>query len=596
MTDASKPHTEATRKARSLAFCLREADPASLLSEQAIQHCAASLCGTFVEWTVPLLGGEVDPRELFSQDTCCTGCGKALSKLRSSASTASLLDVSGVIRKEHVPLRCRSVDCRYGQTCLWHNYRAQNGRHDFVGNVNSMSCFMLSASFGVTSTWLQQFHCRLLRQHASFVSEADVMFEQAQRQNQSGLLPKRLRQYISDAWFKWRLLSRMEALGLPTATVDLNRPVDDLVADIWDRLDAAFTSSAIAGARAANMRCDVVMLDGNAKNRRTVCGAALAATSRCSHLGKTLRHNCPCTPKLGSQFCSQHKPAEGQDDAAMEVLSHRLTDQGQGDLLVHVRELHGANREAWVSETHVPQATLAAYFRQIGNAKLEKAALKRDKKRRKLFRDSALPLHPHVAAKTPPSTNLQLDSCPDELSAVACGTHKETEFCQRELAKTAGVLCVCLSSGLILTFREIFGCESLSQRYLCLSALKVVLPECTTVVHDDACHLHKYTERRKHESAHAAALAPPSVRYLCDAFHMAGHVDPWCRRVCDPRSEQNAPILEGVRTSACEFTFTWLSGYKHQTKHMNQFGFRFFLLDLAWSHNDVIFRGGYGLP
>ena len=33
----------------------------------------------------------------------------------------------------------------------------------------------------------------------------------------------------------------------------------------------------------------------------------------------------------------------------------------------------------------------------------------------------------------------------------------------------------------------------------------------------------------------------------------------------------------------CEFTFTWLSKYKHQTKHMNEYGFKFFLLDMAWS-------------
>ena len=43
-------------------------------------------------------------------------------------------------------------------------------------------------------------------------------------------------------------------------------------------------------------------------------------------------------------------------------------------------------------------------------------------------------------------------------------------------------------------------------------------------------------------------------------------------------------------TSVCEFTFTWLSAYRHQTKHMNRFGFNFFLQEMAWSHNDHIFE------
>ncbi|OLQ15341.1 hypothetical protein AK812_SmicGene385 [Symbiodinium microadriaticum] len=423
------------------------------------------------------------------------------------------------------------------------------------------------------------------------------MFDQAQRQNQSHLLPKRLRHYISDAWFKWRLLWRMDSLDMSTSTVDINRSVDDLVQDIWEVLDTAFTSAAIAGAREAQMRCDVIMLDGNAKNRRTVCAAALAATSRCHMLGKVLRHNCPCTPKLGSQFCAQHNLSKAQDDADMKILNHRLPNSEQPELLLHVRELHGANREAWVAEKIVPDHVLAAYWRELGEGKLAQAAMRRDKKRQKRHAGSALATSSSSSLRSfADSTSLQLDSASNDLLAVSCSTHKETESCQRELAKTAGVLCVCLSSGLILMLREIFGSESLSQRYLCLSALKAALPECTTVVHDDACHLYKYSERRMGESAHAAALAPPALRFVCDAFHMAGHVDPWCRSVCDPRSAENSTVLEGVRTSACEFTFTWLSAYKHQTKHMNQFGFRFFLLELAWSHNRVILNGGYGFP
>ena len=95
------------------------------------------------------------------------------------------------------------------------------------------------------------------------------------------------------------------------------------------------------------------------------------------------------------------------------------------------------------------------------------------------------------------------------------------------------------------------------------------------------------------DSEAAAQIAPPEMKYVRDKFHMAGHTDAWCKETCDPALPANASLLQGIRTSVCEFTFTWLSKYKHQTKHMNKHGFQFFLLDMAWSHNEIILQGGY---
>jgi hypothetical protein len=78
------------------------------------------------------------------------------------------------------------------------------------------------------------------------------------------------------------------------------------------------------------------------------------------------------------------------------------------------------------------------------------------------------------------------------------------------------------------------------------------------------------------DSAAAAGIAPPKLTYVCDKFHMAGHTDAWCRKTCDPDLPEHASVLKGIRTSVCEFTFTWLSKYyyKHQTKHMNEYVFK----------------------
>ena len=42
--------------------------------------------------------------------------------------------------------------------------------------------------------------------------------------------------------------------------------------------------------------------------------------------------------------------------------------------------------------------------------------------------------------------------------------------------------------------QEIYGSESLPQRYFCLAAAKAVVPEAVLLVHDDSCHMYKLLE------------------------------------------------------------------------------------------------------
>ena len=125
-----------------------------------------------------------------------------------------------------------------------------------------------------------------------------------------------------------------------------------------------------------------------------------------------------------------------------------------------------------------------------------------------LFSDGSAGAAKRRVESPPDVTVLPHLSAAEDLSAVACVTHKEHEPLQ--LAKSAGVLCVCPSSGLIVLLREIFGCESLSQRYFALSEAKCLLPEAVLCVHDDACHLLKYAERRKQDCDVQNALHAPT--------------------------------------------------------------------------------------
>ena len=111
-------------------------------------------------------------------------------------------------------------------------------------------------------------------------------------------------------------------------------------------------------------------------------------------------------------------------------------------------------------------------------------------------------------------------------------------------------------------------------------------------MHDDACHLCTYATSRAAESSEAQELA--QLKFVIDEFHMAGHTDPWCLANCHPRSPEVAQRMEGVRTSVCEFTFTWMSQYRHQTKHVTEHSFKWFLMEMFDEHNAFIFKGKHG--
>ena len=157
-------------------------------------------------------------------------------------------------------------------------------------------------------------------------------------------------------------------------------------------------------------------------------------------------------------------------------------------------------------------------------------------------------------------------------------------------AQTAWIFCARLSSGLVVRVREFFGAESLSQRYFFVADLKEQFPELEIIVHDDACHLHKFACARASSSTRAAEIAPDSVRYVCDGFHVSGHTDPWCLANCHPQAPPFEDRMKDIRTSVCEFTFAWLSRYRHQTKHMSEFGFKWFLLEIIATHNTFVMQ------
>ena len=407
----------------------------------------------------------------------------------------------------------------------------REGRHVFHGKLPGFRyCFMLSSVFGFSVPWLQQFHAGLVRQHASFTSEADVLTAQAAC----------LRLLISQGWFTWRLLTRALGADLDLSEMEFLKPLEDMVALFLPQLRHTF------GQNMLQMRCDVVVLDGNAKNRRAVCAAALAGSSHSEHLPRTLRHTCTRTPAFRHAFCRWHceGPMDGEDHLQVqglghchlccfllaekmcpclrpqlqdvEIVRHKVVNDGQ-QLMVLLKETMEPQREAWVSGACVPAAVLSKYVRQVGQEKL-----KPRKPRKRSHEDQSQSLgkasSPLPSASRPAGTNspadLQQLSDSTDLMPVTCSTHKESTAAQKQLKKSAGMLCACLSDGVILHMQEIYGCESLSQRYVCVAAVKALMPSLCVVVHDDACHLHKYAARRAKDERVACLLLREREIYI----------------------------------------------------------------------------------
>lgn len=152
--------------------------------------------------------------------------------------------------------------------------------------------------------------------------------------------------------------------------------------------------------------------------------------------------------------------------------------------------------------------------------------------------------------------------------------------------RSGGVLLAASPDGLVMDVCEFFDAESVSQRYMFLSRVKAHFPSISVVVHDDACHLRRFAERRQGVSAAAARLAPPSLAYFVDRFHSTGHVDPWCRANCSPACPAGQAALAGVDTSRCEQMFRIFNRFKHSFRSMKCAAARYYLHEMSHFRNE----------
>ena len=97
--------------------------------------------------------------------------------------------------------------------------------------------------------------------------------------------------------------------------------------------------------------------------------------------------------------------------------------------------------------------------------------------------------------------------------------------------------------GSLLSFQEFFLAESKAQVYghlhqwkLCLHACHFLFPflHSEYICYDDGCHLAKYAANPCRQDLTQTTTILSKVSIVVDKMHMAGHVDLWCLKTCDP--------------------------------------------------------------
>lgn len=55
------------------------------------------------------------------------------------------------------------------------------------------------------------------------------------------------------------------------------------------------------------------------------------------------------------------------------------------------------------------------------------------------------------------------------------------------------------------------------------------------ICYDDGCHLQKYAQNPCRRDLTSTTQILCKLAIVIDKMHMAGHVDTWCKKTCDPQ-------------------------------------------------------------
>jgi len=363
---------------------------------------------------------------------------------------------------------------------------------------------------------------------------------------------------------------------------------------------------------------NVIVIDGNMKNCRQVCGVKDVTVCLFQSIAGEIKTGCINTPQKGYLVCKNHIDSaclykdEDPDSQICSSTSNSkdvTTPSKETDMLCIIKICNSRQTRSnlfyqvlwtdgtktWLNKETIPQNVLDNLLKSENIVEYTTENVYGQKKRIK----SVLPkLIPGTTAATnqlgKENENVGFAFTSDEDMTVTnekgdrvklkCGTEKSNHRAKNR--KTAGILAFVKPCGVVVNVKEIFNSESKSQVYGHLHDI-LALPQFNNIdciCYDYACHLMKYAKNKIRKDLTKVSNRMAELQYVVDRFHFPNHVDRWCKKMCNP---YKCRFIEKVNTEACEQLFSWLSNYSRMTKYMNRDRFLYFILYVLDSHNDV---------
>ena len=155
--------------------------------------------------------------------------------------------------------------------------------------------------------------------------------------------------------------------------------------------------------------------------------------------------------------------------------------------------------------------------------------------------------------------------------------------------RTAGIIALLRSCGIVINWTEMYTCESLTQVYLFLiftfgrgSDIKRL----RYLGYDRGCSLHPFLVNLSIKNIMFAKYFLEHVRFLVDRFHVSKHTEKCCMPLHGNPLCKYHPDLEefkdidDVNTECAEQAFRWLNKLKYSVRQMSRYRFNFFLHEL----------------
>ncbi len=169
-----------------------------------------------------------------------------------------------------------------------------------------------------------------------------------------------------------------------------------------------------------------------------------------------------------------------------------------------------------------------------------------------------------------------------------CSSSKKFTLPCKKKTRTVGIFLAVYDCGLIASYKEIFGHETIKQATtFLLEIIENISTDPKMIIYDDACHLAKYilnknNTGKRFDNSTERAKKLSSMKFAVDRFHFLTHTNLWCKNNCNPDLFDD---LIGINTSVCEQTNYWFGRHKYIMKHMNYEHFHLFLFILSDEYN-----------